>query len=75
MVLDTLFWVSQGALLDMFHLDFINFAIFNVADSYLTVGVIIFYFAMLYEKIKMEIKIETGGLRLDSVLSDLSVIT
>ena len=27
--------VSQGFVVDMFHLDFINFAIFNVADSYL----------------------------------------
>jgi len=34
----------------MFHLDFINFAIFNVADSYLTVGVIILLIAMLKEE-------------------------
>ena len=32
--------VSQGFVVDMFHLDFVNFAIFNVADSYLTVGVV-----------------------------------
>ena len=42
--------VSQGFVVDMFHLDFINFAIFNVADSYLTVGVIILLLAMLKEE-------------------------
>ena len=43
--------VSQGFVVDMIHLDFINFAIFNVADSYLTVGVIILLIAMLKEEI------------------------
>lgn len=43
--------ISQGFVVDMIHLDFINFAIFNVADSYLTVGVIILLIAMLKEEI------------------------
>ena len=43
--------MSQGFVVDMFHLDFINFAIFNVADSYLTVGVIVLLIAMLKEEI------------------------
>ena len=43
--------ISQGFVVDMFPLDFINFAIFNVADSYLTVGVIILLIAMLKEEI------------------------
>ena len=43
--------ISQGFVVDMFLLDFINFAIFNVADSYLTVGVIILLIAMLKEEI------------------------
>ena len=43
--------ISQGFVVDMFHLDFINFAIFNVADSYLTVGVIILLIVMLKEEI------------------------
>lgn len=42
--------VSQGFVVDMFHLDFINFAIFNVADSYLTVGVIVLVLATLKEE-------------------------
>ena len=42
--------ISQGFVVDMFHLDFINFAIFNVADSYLTVGVVVLLFAMLKEE-------------------------
>ena len=42
--------ISQGFVVDMFHLDFINFAIFNVADSYLTVGVIVLLLAMLKEE-------------------------
>ncbi len=43
--------ISQGFVVDMFHLDFINFAIFNVADSYLTVGVIVLLVAMLKEEL------------------------
>jgi len=39
-----------GFVVDMFHLDFINFAIFNVADSYLTVGVVVLLIAMLKEE-------------------------
>ena len=42
--------ISQGFVVDMFHLDFINFAIFNVADSYLTVGVAVLLLAMLKEE-------------------------
>ena len=42
--------VSQGFVVDMFHLDFVNFAIFNVADSYLTVGVIVLMIPMLKEE-------------------------
>ncbi len=35
---------------DMVHLDFMNFAIFNVADSYLTVGVVILFIALWKEE-------------------------
>lgn len=35
--------IRLGYVVDMFHLDFMNFAIFNVADSYLTVGVAILF--------------------------------
>ncbi len=42
--------IRQGFVVDMFHLDFINFAIFNVADSYLTVGVVVLLLAMLKEE-------------------------
>ena len=42
--------IGQGFVVDMFHLDFINFAIFNVADSYLTVGVLVLLLAMLKEE-------------------------
>ena len=30
--------LRQGFVVDMFHLDFMNFAIFNVADIYLSIG-------------------------------------
>ncbi|MCQ5170076.1 signal peptidase II, partial [Streptococcus oralis] len=43
--------MSQGFVVYMFHLDFINFAIFNVADSYLTVCVIILLIAMLKDEV------------------------
>ena len=39
-----------GYVVDMVHLDFMNFAIFNVADSYLTVGVVILFIALLKEE-------------------------
>ena len=41
-----------GYVVDMVHLDFMNFAIFNVADSYLTVGVVILFIALWKEEEK-----------------------
>lgn len=39
-----------GYVVDMVHLDFMNFAIFNVADSYLTVGAVILFIALWKEE-------------------------
>ena len=39
-----------GYVVDMVHLDFMNFTIFNVADSYLTVGVVILFIALWKEE-------------------------
>nr|WP_205395769.1 signal peptidase II [Streptococcus lutetiensis] len=39
-----------GYVVDMVHLDFMDFAIFNVADSYLTVGVVILFIALWKEE-------------------------
>ncbi|WP_049617882.1 signal peptidase II [Streptococcus sp. X13SY08] len=39
-----------GYVVDMFHLDFVNFPVFNVADSCLTVGVILLFVHILLEE-------------------------
>lgn len=39
-----------GYVVDMFHTDFIDFPVFNVADSYLTVGVAILFICILREE-------------------------
>ncbi|MGT2910939.1 signal peptidase II [Streptococcus cameli] len=39
-----------GYVVDMFHLDFIDFPVFNVADSYLTVGVLILFICIMREE-------------------------
>lgn len=41
--------VRLGYVVDMFHLDFVNFPVFNVADSYLTVGVLILFVWIMKE--------------------------
>ena len=38
--------VRLGYVVDMVHLDFMDFAIFNVADSYLTVGVVMLFIVL-----------------------------
>ena len=42
--------VRLGYVVDMFHLDFINFPVFNVADICLTVGVGILFICILKEE-------------------------
>ena len=61
-----------GYVVDMVHLDFMNFAIFNVADSYLTVGVVILFIALWKRGGKMELIIKEAGARLDKALADLT---
>lgn len=39
-----------GYVVDMIHLDFMDFAIFNLADSYLIVGVIVLMIAVWKEE-------------------------
>lgn len=39
-----------GYVVDMFQTEFMNFAIFNVADSYLTVGVVLLFVYILKEE-------------------------
>lgn len=41
--------VRLGYVVDMVHLDFMDFAIFNVADSYLTVGVVMLFIVLWRE--------------------------
>lgn len=42
--------LCQGFVVDMFHLDFMNFAIFNVADIYLSIGVGLLLIYLLREE-------------------------
>ena len=42
--------LRQGFVVDMFHLDFMTFAIFNVADIYLTIGVGLLLIYLLREE-------------------------
>lgn len=42
--------LGQGFVVDMFHLDFMNFAIFNVADIYLSIGVGLLLIYLLREE-------------------------
>ncbi|MBJ6746435.1 signal peptidase II [Streptococcus sp. 121] len=42
---------SQGFVVDMFQLTFIDFAVFNLADTYLTVGVAILILDLLREDV------------------------
>jgi len=42
--------LRQGFVVDMFQVDFINFAVFNVADTYLTIGVLIMLLVIIKEE-------------------------
>lgn len=42
--------LRQGFVVDMFHLDFMNFAIFNVADTYLTIGVLVLFLVIFKDE-------------------------
>lgn len=49
--------VAFQFVIDMIKLEFIDFAIFNVADSYLTVGVILLFIYSIYEERQEKYKI------------------
>ncbi|MBF0777780.1 signal peptidase II [Streptococcus cuniculi] len=42
--------IRLGYVVDMFHLDFIDFPVFNVADMYLTVGVAVLFICIMKEE-------------------------
>lgn len=42
--------LRQGFVVDMFQVDFTNFAVFNVADTYLTFGVLIMLLVIIKEE-------------------------
>ncbi|MBF0787806.1 MULTISPECIES: signal peptidase II [unclassified Streptococcus] len=42
--------VRLGYVVDMLHLDFIDFPVFNVADMYLTVGVVVLFIYIMKEE-------------------------
>ncbi|MDQ0223042.1 signal peptidase II [Streptococcus moroccensis] len=42
--------VRLGYVVDMFQTEFMNFAVFNVADSYLTIGVVLLFVYILKEE-------------------------
>ena len=46
--------VRQGFVTDMFHLDFMNFPIFNVADIFLVVGVGLIFVWAIVDEIKQK---------------------
>ncbi|MBP2623149.1 signal peptidase II [Streptococcus oricebi] len=43
--------LRQGFVVDMFQFDFVNFAVFNLADTYLTFGVLILLLVLVKEEI------------------------
>lgn len=42
--------LCQGFVVDMFQFDFVNFAVFNVADMYLTFGVLVLLLVIIREE-------------------------
>ncbi|MDR0299396.1 MAG: signal peptidase II [Streptococcaceae bacterium] len=42
--------IRQGFVVDMFQTDFINFAIFNVADALLSIGFVLLILSILFDK-------------------------
>jgi signal peptidase II len=50
--------IRLGYVVDFFHVDFVDFAIFNVADSFITVGAILLVIYVIFFDAKVEARIK-----------------
>ena len=50
--------IRLGYVVDFFHVDFVEFAIFNVADSFITVGAILLVIYVIFFDAKVEARIK-----------------
>ncbi len=53
--------VCYGAVVDFLRFDFVDFAIFNVADSFITVGTVLMFVYVLFFETKVEERLRLQG--------------
>ena len=59
--------VRLGYVVDFFHVDFVDFAVFNVADSFITVGAILLIIYVIFFDAKVEARIKAEKEALSAV--------
>ena len=63
---------GMNVVIDFLEFDFVDFAIFNFADVFITMGAVVMCICIPFEKYKLKLKVESEHEQFDDIIDDIS---